>query len=84
MSGHSPAPWQPVYSDEDENWVVLRADVANPAVAIVGTEADARLIAAAPELLAVARAAAAQHADLALRDAARALLERLPPAEQAV
>jgi hypothetical protein len=77
VSVHSPEPWCLVYSDEHENWSVRRLGVANPGVAIVWTEADARLIAAAPELLAELRLAEATHPISPLSSRWRALIARI-------
>lgn len=58
MSGHTPGPWRALdrRAGPNREWVVHRADGPIIALAAIG-EADARLIAAAPELLEVAKLA---------------------------
>ena len=51
MAEHTPGPWAP-YHLSDGSWAVARRDDVLPPLAWTVNEADARLIAAAPDLLA--------------------------------
>ena len=53
MSGHTPGPWR-YYAESSRGWCVNAPDFG---IACTSEEADARLIAAAPDLLVNARAA---------------------------